>query len=176
MLKTILYRLGITFALIALLGSCGNDSNVQPDGQLTTDITKFTYTHAGTAALPPPVGTGCSGIVGGVGVNTQDLLVRVLTIDANGNPAGKVDFNINASFAENVTSGTAVTALLINDVLVSGVGDPVPYTATTDSNGELYVTLRYDTTYDSTCVYTGSISLSSGIQNVLVTFEVANPT
>jgi len=168
MLKTILYRLGITFALIALLSSCGNDSSVPPDGKLIASPSKFTYTHLGT----PTATAGCAGIVNGIGTTTEDLIIRIITTDAKGNLAGKIDFTIETSFAENVSTGAGLTALLINNVLVTGVGDPVPFTATTDSSGELLLTLRYDTTFDLNCVYAGSVTLSSGLQNVIATFEV----
>lgn len=168
MLKTILYRLAITLALVALLGSCGNDSKIATDGTLLANPTSFTFTYGGT----PPAGGGCAGIVGGVGAFTQDLIIRVVSLDSSGNPTGKIDFDIDASFAENVSTGTALTAVLIDGVLVSGVGDPVPFTATTDKFGELYITLRYDTTYDSNCVYAGSVTLSSGVQTILVDFAI----
>jgi len=158
---------------VSLLGSCGNDSTVPADGELIVDTASISYTHLGT----PVAGGGCTGIVNGVGINTSDATIKVITVGADGNPAGKIDVEVSASFAENTSAGGAVTALFFIDkgvdVLISAVADPAPYTVTTDEFGELFLKFRYDTTYDANCIYQGQVKIASGLHAKNVDFSVA---
>lgn len=176
MLKNIFSRTATTLALssiILLISSCGNDSTVATDGELLVDTSAITYLHLGT----PVAGGGCTNIVGGMGANTDDSKIKITTIGVDGNPTGKLDVELSASFAENTSSGGAVTALFTNDkgvdTLISAATDLAPFTATTDEFGVLFITFRYDTTYDANCVYGGQIKIASGLHTSTVDFSVS---
>lgn len=166
----------VTIALFALSG-CGNDSRVPTDGSLLVGTSTVTVIQP----LPLPVGVSCSGIVNGVGTATSDFIIKVTTLDPNGDPAGKLDVQISADFAEN-TTGFAFTAVFITDVgkkidtLISSTNDTAPFTATTDELGELFLKLRLDTTYGDLCLYAGQLKVSSGVHTSQVKFAVEKGT
>lgn len=155
-----------------LLGSCGNDARVPTGGKIIIDTSSITYQHVGT----PAAGGGCAGIVAGVGANTNDNPIRILTLGANGETAGKLEFDVSVDFAENTTTGLATTALFVVDGLtdnfVSAATDPSPFTLSTDEFGELIINLVLDVTYDSNCAYAGSIKITSGVHAEKIDFSV----
>jgi hypothetical protein len=131
-----------------------------------SDISQDGAAHfSGSIAISPPDNTIDVGA--GAGCTGSGLILEwpylITVFDSQGRPVGNADIEVGIDFAGNTTIlGTVVTQLVDRDtgLVVSNIGDPIPYETETDEFGNKQFFVIFDVSPG--CTYGGQLSVVSG--------------
>ena len=149
------------FLLAGALTACGPEQTQSGPAFFTGSIVvsppSFTVT-VGTDMAVPPSTTPCTDPANFVGTPIFPFLISVF--DERGQPVGNADIDIVLGLADNTLGG--FVALIDGDTgdIVSDVGDPVPYSTTTDNSGNKQMFIAFYVALG--CEYAAAMTVTSG--------------